>query len=244
VKDDPLRRDLEIELRALRTKPGPLGLERVGDAEVLTDVVGRGSVERAYGILIDMLAQHGSDPEGDVRAYFETCGVDLPGDDLNMRLDAYSERHFVNPRTGLRRSDRGATRLSFILRDALQYERPWGYIHVLEKDRAALVSVSVEVFHNALWRRPRVEINGEHHDRPFILHDSKTDDLFTRAEERFASIPLRESSDRSSLLEVEVYWVMPVWPIWMIGSLLETPKLYTTLTSERHSGASVQISQG
>ena len=55
MKDDPLRRKIQAELRQLRRAPGMFGMERMATSAMLTDVVGRGSVERAYGALIDAL---------------------------------------------------------------------------------------------------------------------------------------------------------------------------------------------
>ncbi|KQR86704.1 hypothetical protein [Microbacterium sp. Leaf179] len=240
MKDDPLRIDIESELRALRTKPGPLDVDRIASAEVLTDVVGRGSTERAFTTLMALLDLHGGDPDGDVRAYFETCGHDLAGDTLNQRLEAYEARHFVDGRTGLRRSNRGAAQLSYILRDQLPYERPWGHIAVTEASGLVRVKVWVEVFHGAKWRRPQVYINGNLQQREFELHDSHND-LFATAEEWFAHIPLLPAAQDEALFVVTVHWAMPVWSVWKVGTSLATPGLYSVLTSERHPGAEVAI---
>ncbi|MFC7925158.1 hypothetical protein [Microbacterium laevaniformans] len=240
MKDDPLRKDIESELRGLRTKAGKLDVDRVASAEVLTDVVGRGSTERAFTTLIALLDLYGGEPEGDVRAYFETCGVGIEGDNLNKRLDAYQARHFVDRRTGLRRSDRGAEQLSYILRDQLPNERPWGNIALTEINGVVRVKVWVDVFHGALWRRPHVYINGEFQDRSFELHDSDNY-LFATAQEVFEEISLGSGRDSDDLFRISVYWVMPVWPVWKVGASVDTTGLYAVLTTERNRGAEVVI---
>ena len=70
-------------------------------SEMLTDVVGRGSIERAYGAMLDALVRHGADTESDIRAYFDTSGFQTPGDTLDARLKVYAEEHHVEQRTGL-----------------------------------------------------------------------------------------------------------------------------------------------
>jgi hypothetical protein len=232
--------DIERELRALRKMPGPLDVDRIASTEVLTDVVGRGSTERAFTTLMALLDLHGGDPDSDVRAYFETCGHELPGHTLNQRLEAYEARHFVDSRTGLRRSNRGATQLSYILRDQLPYERPWGHIAVTERDGLVRAKVWVDVFHGAMWRRPQIYINGEGQQRDFELHDS-ANDLFATAEEVFENIPLMTSTRDEALFTVSAHWAMPVWSAWKVGTSLATPGLYSVLTSERHPGAEVEI---
>lgn len=242
MKDDPLRQDIETELRSLRTKPGALDVDGVADAEVLTDVVGRGSTERAFTTLMALLDTHGDDPDGDIRAYFETCGLGLAGHNLTERLKAYGARHFVDSRTGLRRSNRGAAQLSYILRDKLPYERPWGHIAVTENDGLVRVKVWVDVFHGSKWRRPVVYINGELQKRKFVLHDSQND-LFATAEEVFENIPLGAQSATPALFSVTVNWAMPIWSAWKVGAALTSSGLYVVLTTERSPGAELQLYQ-
>lgn len=240
MKEDPLRIDIEGELRALRTKSGPLDVDRIASAEILTDVVGRGSTERAFTTLMALLDLHGGDPDGDVRAYFETCGHELDGNTLNQRLEAYEARHFVDGRTGLRRSNRGASQLSYILRDQLPYERPWGHIAVTESGGFVRAKVWVDVFHGAKWRRPQVYVNGGFQEREFALRDS-TDDLFATAGEVFDNVPLLRLNQDNPLFEVTVHWAMPIWSAWKVGAVLTTPGLYAVLTTERRPGAEVAI---
>ncbi len=218
-------------------------MERTATSEFLTDVVGRGSVERAYGAMIDALVRHGADPEGDIRAYFDTSGFQTDGDTLDQRLKAYADTHHVEQRTGLRRSDRGAEKLSYILRDALTIERPWGNVSVHEAGGFVTARVSVDVLHNSLWRRPHVYINGEFQDdREFELHDSPTSEFFATGREDFAAVPLRQpTTPQDDEYKLHVLWVMPVWPIWMVGTSLSTPRLVSTFVTERESGATITL---
>lgn len=116
--------------------------------------MGRGSIERANGALIDAMVRHGADTESDIRAYFDTSGFQIAGDTLDQRLKAYADAHHVEQRTALRRSDRGAEKLSHILRDDLAIERPWGDISVHEVLGLVKIRVWVDVLHSAQWRRP------------------------------------------------------------------------------------------
>lgn len=244
VKDDPDRQALERELRGLRTKQGLLGVERLATAPMLTDIVGNGSTDQAFAALMDMLVQHGQDPDGDVRAYFETCGIDSSRDNLNQRLDDYAALHHVDQRTGLRRSDRGATKLSFILRDGNEFFRPGGNIMLHERDGVIDLAVWVEIPADAQWRRPLVYINGARHRRDFELHDHTTMSAFVSAREQFRSIPLdkrADTDDPDSLFTAQIRWAMPVWPIWQVGVTLSDPTLHAVLMTERGMRADIRI---
>lgn len=215
---------------------------RIATAFTITDFVGRGSVERAYGALLDALIRHGSEPESDIRAYFDTSGFQVEGETLDQRLKAYAAAHHVEQRTALRRSDRGAEKLSYILRDTLTIERPWGKLAVSEVDGLVVVGVQVDVPHNAQWRRPHVYINGVQHEREFVLHDSDTSEFFATAKERFENIPLQAPDEPDGdEFEARVFWVMPVWPIWVVSTNLKTSGLGSSFITERNSGASVTL---
>ncbi|HBS07349.1 MAG TPA: hypothetical protein DEA69_00850 [Microbacterium sp.] len=243
MKDDPLRREIEAELRALRTKPAPLSLEQIADAYTLTDVIGRGSTERALSVLMDAYAQHGSEAGSDVRAYFETCGIGLDGQNLNQRLEAYERTHFVDRRTGLRRSDRGASKLSAILRDGAALDRPWAKLAVSEVDGLVTMGLLLDIPKSAQWRRPHVYINGQQIEREFELHDSKKGEHFVSAKERFDSIPLRPTTEepQEDEFEAHVFWIMPIWPVWVISANLKSPGLGSSFVTERESGATVTM---
>jgi len=231
-----------MELRALRTQPTPLGLEHIALSHALTDLVGRGSPERAYGIVMDTLGRYGADPTSDVRAFFETCGLGLSGHTLNQRLEAYAAEHFVDRRTGLRRSDRGARKLSYILRDELNYERPAGKVVVSEVNGLVTLGVIIEIPSLSQWRRPVVWINGSLMSREFELHDSGRNDLFVIGRERYDSTPLDQSDDDDDeLFTAKILWSMSVWPTWTVSTHLKTPGLGSVFDLERQSGVTVSL---
>lgn len=243
MQDDPLRADLLAELRTLRRGPGPFGQDRVAQLEMLIDFVGRGSVEQAYTTLLDVLDREGKDPESPIRAYFEAAGYGITGGNLDERLKIYSVTHNVDQRTGLRRSDRGAEQLSFILRDGFMYERPWANLIAVQSGPLVTLSVSVELPEHSKWRRPHVYINGRfQEDRQFELHDSETNPMLVSARELFRDLQLDTSvDDDTSLLEVRVVWVMPVWPSWQNGTHIVDPRLYAKLVNNRDHSAELSV---
>ena len=243
VKDDPLRQDLLTELRALRKGPGPFGLERISLSEMLTDFVGRGSVEQAHTTLLDVLDRDGKDADGDIRAYFETAGLATSGDNLDERLKNYANAHHVDQRTGLRRSDRGAERLSFILRDEFNYERPWANIVAVQSGKFVMLDVSIEIPEHSKWRRPHVYINGEWQEgREFELHDSDTNPMLVTGHETFTDVELDTDADEDTpLLEVRVVWVMPVGASGQNGAHLVDPRRYAKLVNNRDHSAELSI---
>lgn len=243
VRDDALRHDVLTELRTLRRGAGLLGVDRVALSEILVDFVGRGSVEQAYTTLLDVLERDGTDPDGPIRAFFETAGFDTSGENLDERLKAYAIRHHVEQRTGLRRSDHGAEQLSYILRDAFNYDRPWANIAAAQSGRLVALTVAVEIPSHSKWRRPHVYINGVfQEDRQFELHDSDTHPILVTGYEVFRDLELDITADEDTpLLEVRVVWVMPVWPSWQSGIHLVDPRLYAKLVNNRDHSAELSI---
>lgn len=242
MKDDPLRLELLAELRALRRGPGPWGVERVALAEMLTDLVGGGSVEQAHTTLLDVLDRDGKDPDGSIRAYFETAGFQAEGGNLDERLKTYARMHSVDQRTGLRRSDRGAEQLSFVLRDVLNYDRPWANIFAAQAGNLVQLGVSVYVPEYSKWRRPHVYINDEFQEhRLFELHGSELAGMLVGRED-FRDITLGPAADEDTpLLVVRIVWVMPVWPSWQSGIHLDDPRLLAKLVNDRDHSAEVTI---
>lgn len=180
-----------------------------------------------------------------MNAYFETCGFDTSGDTLAARLRHYAERHHVDERTALRRSDRGAERLSYILRDIVNHERPWGTIIVVERAGVFRASVGVDIPEHAMWRRPHVYINGRFQEgREFELHDSQTHELLVSGRELFEDLTMEYDPEQDlHLLRVAVYWSMPVWPTWQAGAHLEDPALHVRLANDRTLSAEVTVTR-
>lgn len=244
MKDDPIRLELLAELRLLRRGSGSLGIDRIALAKMLIDFVGRGSVEQAYTTLLDVLNREGKDPETPIHAFFEAAGHRTVGENLDERLKSYAAAHNVDQRTGLRRSDRGAEQLSFILRDGFNYERPWANIIAVQSGALVTLAVAVELPEHSQWRRPHVYINGTfQEDRQFELHDSETNPMLVTGRERFPDLELDTTVDEDTpLLEVRVVWVMPVWPSWQNGTHLVDPRLYPKLVNNRDHSAELSIS--
>ena len=228
----------------LRRGPGPLGIDRIALAEMLTDFVGGGSVEQAYTTLLDVLDRDGKDPDGPIRAFFETSGFETEGENLDERLKTYARIHSVEQRTGLRRSDRGAEQLSYVLRDVFNYDRPWCNIISVQEGSYAKVGVAVHLPDHAKWRRPQVYINGEFQEGcRFELHDDPDIDTVVVGREEFEDIELTVTADEDTpLLRVQVFWVMPVWPSWQNGTHLCDPRLFSKLVNARDHSAELTIS--
>ncbi len=243
MKDDPLRLDLLEDLRLIRLGTGEFSIERLTFAESLTDFLGRGSVEQAFTSLLDYLAQQGGDLEGDVRAYFETCGVGISLDNLDLRLKEYATGHRVDQRTALRRSDRGAARLSYIIRDSYLYERPMGNLVAFQHGALINVNVSIEVIEQSQYRRPQVYINDVLQDGlEFTLHESETHPMLLEGKQSFWDIPLNiDASEDDPLATVHIAWVMPVWPTWSLGATFLDSRLYAKLSVSRNNFVEMDI---
>jgi hypothetical protein len=243
MKDDPLRLELLAELRSLRRLPGMFGVERIALSDMLVEFVGRGSVQLAYTTLLDVNDRDGKDPEGPIRAYFETAGVGVEGDNLDARLKAYAQIHHVEQRTGLRRSDRGAEELSYVLRDVFNYERPWCNLAAVQSGARVDVAVSIHLPEHSKWRRPHVYINEvKQENRLFELHDDPVVFGFVSGREKFDDIALDVSADDDTpLLRLRVVWIMPVWPSWQNGAHMVDPRLYARLTNDRDGSAGLTI---
>ena len=240
---DPLREQLHAELRAIRLGIDALSMERIAATEHLVDFLGHGSVEQAFTALLDILDKHGAEDNAAIHAYFATCGQGLDGDTLEARLLAYAAKYYVDARTALRRSDRGAERLSHIIRDRYLYERPLGNIYLAQVDDDFSFSVLIEVPDHSKYRRPHVYVNDTlQEDRRFELHDSTTDELRVNASETFQHIALDLNSPRGEVLAaIRVYWIMPIWPSWMLGAHFADNRLFAKLSTDRDSSARITI---
>lgn len=155
MKDDPLRLQILKELRELRRGEGTLVPERIATCEALVRVIGMGSVEQAHATLFEMFKRYATEPDGDVRAFLETSGVGLQGASLNQRLDVYARVHFVERRTGLRRSGRGAAKLATLFRDEELYFRPWGHLTMYQFGDNVFTTIALHM-----------DLQSEYHTRP------------------------------------------------------------------------------
>lgn len=242
MRDDPLRRQLLAELRALRRGAGVRQGSDVANSEALVRVVGMGSAEQAFATLVDMLRHHGAEPEGDIRAYLETCGLVSEGNSLNQRLDSYAATHFVDRRTALRRSDRGAEKLATIFRDETLFFRPWGHITIFQTGPMVLPTVALHMDPESEYREPAVWVNDELLDVTFEFQDPEPTTGYVRAGWHLAGALLR--SDRPWLFKLDVEWRMGVWPQWVLGAQLADNRLVAKIQTQRNFMTEATVTWG
>jgi hypothetical protein len=244
MKDDPLRLLMLEELRELRRGRGMMTPDRIAIAKNLIEDFGRGTVEQAYTALLDLLDRHGTDPEGDVRAYFDTAGFVYDDETLEQRLKAYAAEHFVDPRTALRRSDRGAERLSYVVRDSYVGDRPWGHFSFIQDGPAVLIRLEIALDSHSKFRRPYFSVNGgDDVDRTvFDLHETIQYPDRLSAVYRHPAVALRrDAGDGQPLLYANVHWQMPVWPTWMMTGQLSDSRLFSRMTVSRNNRIAMSI---
>jgi hypothetical protein len=240
---DPIRERILDELREMRRGRGPISMDRIAVAQWLVLDLGRGSVELCYTMLLEFRDQHGADPESDIRAFYDTAGYKHTDETLEQRLRAYAEEHFVDPRTALRRSDRGAERLSHIVRDSYIGLRPWGHLALIQNGPAAQFRLEVSVDSGMAWHRPFLSVNDIDIDRSvFDLHETIQDP--SRVSAVYTHLPdpiLRDPPPGKPLFWINIHWQMPVWPTWSISSVVADPRLYARMTVTRNNSLAVAI---
>lgn len=245
MPDDPIREELHKELRTFRRGFGPLARQRVSGLYQLTDFVGHGSEEQAFDVLLHLAAMHDDGEDGTIRAFFETSGLNTSGDNLDQRLKECARKHFVNERTILRRSDRGAVQLSEIIRDGYLYDRPLGNVYAAQVENQSeslfSVSFSIDVPEGMAYRRPKVFIDGTEQDFPFVLHDSHLSNMVRAIESFSVPLDLSKPEDDEPVATIEIHWIMPVWVSWMLGAHFTNPGLFATLSVERRSSARIEV---
>jgi len=245
MRDDPIRKQLLSELRSLRRAPDALSIVQVSSSPTLVEVVGNGSVEQAHTTLLDVLEQQRHLKESDIVSFFATCGLGAVGNTLEQRLDDCARRLFVDPRTVLRRSNRGADKLSYILRDMSVLYRPLGKINLLQKGNELACQVIVRFPVHSQYRRPDVYIDGAKLEglRWEVVADP-TDPDWNTATETLTGIPLevrRDVDPRNSVWSIQVYWLMPVWASWATAMELTDSRLTTVLSVTRNYRAELAL---
>jgi hypothetical protein len=234
---------LRDELRQLRRGDGNLSADRIAVSEELVNVIGMGSAEQAYATLVDMLKRYAVEPEGDIRAYLETCGVGLDGSTLNERLVAYAAVHFVDPRTALRRSDRGADKLATIFRDEILFNRPWGSIILRQSGNYVNTIVALHIDPLAEYKPPVVWINDQELEGlAFDFKDTGAPSGYLRALEHIDRNELQR--DKQWLFKVDVNWRMPVWPQWVLGAQAADNRLVMKLQTQRNFMTEATVTWG
>lgn len=247
MNDDPLRKELLVELRALRRSPDPLNLEHLAASPRLVEVVGNGSVEQVHGTLLDVLDQQRYLNASDVVTYFATCGVDTSGTTLDARLTELARARFVDPRTVLRHSNAGAEKLSGILRDMSLLSRPLGKINVVQRGNVVACQILLRLPKHSRYRQPAVYLNGsgEKTERlSWELKDDPNDSDWLTAVETLHGLPLHVTNKTNRYIpvwSVAVYWLMPVWASWTTAMELSDNRLSTVLGVTRNYRAEVAL---
>ncbi len=189
----------------------------------LTNMLGRGVAQIAHTVMLDVHAREGGPSDSDVRAYFATCGVETQGENLAQRLQAYAAAQHCDPRTALRRSDRGARKLSSLLRARIEHDAPRGRVEVVERDGLVTIVVRFEATRYTRWLRPVVTVNGDDLEREFATHPSERDAGWLQAEERFTDLDLYSADRRFADMQIIVYWAMRTTPQWSTDAVAYTP---------------------
>jgi hypothetical protein len=245
MKDDPLRKQLLGELKALRRSPGSLSVEQIAGSPTLVEVAGNGSVEQAYTTMLDVLEQQKFLEESDVVAYFASCGHGASGTTLESRLNDRAVQLFIDPRTVLRHSNRGAEKLSYIFRDMSVFNRPLGKINLLQKGNELACQIIIRFPKYSQYRKPDVYVDGNKHDgMSWDLVDDPDDESWSTAKETLFDQPLRipvEADRRYAVWSIAVYWVMPVWASWATAMEISDPRLTTVLSITRNYRAELAL---
>lgn len=243
MADDPARDLLVTALRRFRRATGEFSKDRVAADDALPDWIGEGDVDQAWNVITQLVEESKSDPDGDVYAFFKTCGWNTPGDTLDARLKQYANKYHVDERTALRRSDRGVIKVAQLLRDALVHERPLAQFFVFQNGPTVHVWVTVHVLKDSDWRRPRVYVNGERLKHlQFALNARGMSERYLKGSERLSEIPLNVAAEETeAMASIRVHWAMPIWPAWdLVGHFVDN-RLYARLTVDKEGVAEVRI---
>lgn len=242
MKADPLRIQLLTELRALRRGNGLHEAADLASLEALTRVVGMGSTEQAFTTLVEMLKHEGTDPEGDIRAFLETCGLISEGNTLEYRLRSYASAHYVDERTARRRSDRGAETLATIFRDEELFYRPWGHLTIYQSGPLVFPSIALHMDPKSEYQAPAVWVNDGLLDLAFDFTSVSATTGYARAGWHLEPVVLRPRAQW--LFKIDVEWRMGVWPQWVLGAQLADNRLVAKIQTQRNFMTEATISWG
>lgn len=150
-------------------------------------------------------------------AYFLTCGEPIGGDTLDWRLKRYADQHYVDGRTALRRSDRGAEKLAQVIRDSFEDERPWGILIVKQEDETLRAAITLCLPVGSERVQPQVYVNEDLlEELSFDFEEEGVNPLLLSCTRDIPTLPLRREDDPAA--EITVVWRLPVWPTWMVGA--------------------------
>ncbi|WP_211841608.1 hypothetical protein [Rudaeicoccus suwonensis] len=240
---DPLQQELLRCLRAVRRGGGLHAAADLVGQGALVRVVGMGSQDQAFTTVVDMLKHHAAEPEGEIRAYLETCGLVSAGDTLEKRLRSYAETHFVDERTARRRSDRGTEALATIFRDEVLFFRPWGHLTIYQTGPLVFPVIALHMDPGSEYREPAVWINDKLQDLPFEFEDPPSPATeYVRAGWQLKPVVLQPSA--KWLFKVDVEWRMGVWPQWVLGSQMADNRLVAKIQTQRNFMTEATVTWG
>lgn len=231
------------DLRAVRRGRGEFTPDRLTSARALVEYLGRGSEDLAYSSMLDIMARCDTKQERDIGAFFYTCGLDIGGESLDWRLDRYAKDHFLEKRTALRRSDRGAIALARLIRDSFENERPWAHMAIAEVGGAIVANISLSVPIGSSVPQPHVYVNHEPiTGLRFKFDEEGTHPLFLTCSQRIPNVSRVLPDPYSDIVAtLDVYWMISVWPTWMLGTHLRDPDLWSRLKVNRRGNAIATI---
>jgi hypothetical protein len=242
--EDPLVTLLQADLRKIRRLPGDIDAVKLADASDLIDQLGNGSIDQALGQLSYIRERNDDGPDGDVRAYFFTAGFGVGGETLDWRLKRYAADRVVDERTGLRRSDRGIIKISRIIRDGLDYGRPYAHLFGVQNGTYFHTDITFQVLDKSIGRRPHIHINGERiMDFNFGFQEIEPGSPFSKASATLPGTTLDVTvKDGEPLIAVEVIWLTQVAPIWRLSTHFVDDRLTSHLEVYRDGSAEMEVS--
>jgi hypothetical protein len=233
---------LVTALRRLRRAPGDFDKERVAADDTLQEWIGEGDLDQAWNVIARLVEQSKSDPNGDVFAFFVSCGWQAPGDTLDMRLRKYAIMYHVDERTARRRSDRGAIKVAKMLRDALVYARPLAQFFIFQDGPILIPWLTVHVEEGSQWRRPRVYVNDQLLAQLTFDFKKRGFGGYLKSQERVPDVPLNlTAGSLEALASIRVQWPMPIWPSWDFASHLADNRLTTRLSIEKEGVVEAEV---
>lgn len=239
---DPVRDTLLGELRALRKMPGVPTIDRLTGKAELIEALGMGDVDRAWHRLLRLRDEHGADPKTDVGAYCYLSGWDGGGDSLNQRISEYAKAFHCDPRTGLRRADRGAVKLAAIIRDRGESHRPWGLITAFQSGAKADFIVRLMMAYES-WRPAEIRLNGQDiTELAFTLHKNQdvTGGYYHQLVAEAVSLDTSVAKG-GTMASLVVHWPMPVWPTWQTVVYVADPRIVTRTRTYRDRGIELRL---
>jgi hypothetical protein len=240
---DPIRDDLLRELRSIRKMPGLPTIERLSGHNELIEALGMGDVDRAWHRLLRLREEHGGDAATDIGAYFYLAGWDIGRDTLDQRISLYRNSFSCNERTALRRGDRGAVKLTTIIRDQAEENRPWGLITAFQSGTKVDFIIRLMMAFES-WRPPEIRLNGRDISEPtFMLHANPDviGGYYYQMILEAVTIDMAADGQGGTAVSLVVHWPMPVWPTWQTAAHIADPRIITRTRTYRDRGIELQL---